>query len=156
VKATRPAFLLAIAIAVGAISWAVVRFTYVSLPPLPWSMVPSLLVLAFVEGYVAFNIRARIRRKPGTRPIEPMNVARMAALAKASAYAAAGLVGLFGGFAFYLGSSLEKETPRHDFLVSAGTLGAAVILVAAALFLEYACRVPKDRDKNPRRGSYRR
>ena len=142
-KPTRPAVLIVLAVAVAAITWAVLGFTYMSLPPMPWTAVPTLLLLALGEAATGMNIRARIQRKPDTKPVEPLVVVRMAALGKASAHAAAALVGLFGGFVGYLGSSLDKPTPRSDFFVCTGTFLAALVLVGAALFLEYSCRVPK-------------
>jgi hypothetical protein len=144
--------LIVLAVAIGAITWAVLRFTYVSLPPMPWTAVPTLMLLALGEAFTGFNIRGRIQRKPDTKPVEPLVVVRMAALGKASAHAAAVLVGVFGGFIAYLGSSLDKVTPRRDFFVSMGTFLTALALVLAALFLEYACRVPKspeDKDDRP-------
>jgi hypothetical protein len=149
--------LVIIAVVVGTATWAVLRFTYVSLPPLPWTAAPTFLLLALGEIVTAVNIRARIQHKPDTKPIEPMVVARMAALAKASSVAGAVLTGVFAGFVVLLADSLEKVTPRRDFLVSGGTALASLVLVAGALFLEYACRVPKgpddDRydDRHPRR-----
>lgn len=150
-KATRPAILVAVIVGVALVTWGVLRFSYVSLPPLPWTAVPTLLLLALGEAFTAVNLRARIAHKPGTRPVEPLVVARMAALGKASAHAAAVLAGVFGGFLFHLASSLDKATPRHDFFVSAGTFVAAVVLVGAALFLEYACRVPKSPEEEDER-----
>lgn len=149
-RPTRPLVLVIIAVVVGTATWAVLRFTYVSLPPLPWTAAPTFLLLALGEIVTAVNIRARIQHKPDTKPIEPMVVARMAALAKASSVAGAVLTGVFVGFVVLLADSLEKVTPRRDFLVSGGTALAALVLVAGALFLEYACRVPKDRDDDDR------
>jgi hypothetical protein len=143
VKPTRLAFVAAIVVVAAAATWAVVRFLYTSLPLLPWTMVPSLLLLALGELYTALVTRARIQHRPGTKPIEPLVAARVAALAKASSHAAAVLAGVFGGILIYLASSLDKPTPRRDFYVSGGTLLAALALIGAALFLEYACRVPK-------------
>lgn len=147
-KPSRPGVLLGLAVAVGLVVWLLLRFTYASLPPLPWTAVPTLLLLALGEAFTGFNIRSRINRKPDAKdeikPVEPLVVARMAALGKASAHAATALAGVFGGFAAYLSSAMDKPTPRRDFIVSTGTFVAAVALVAAALFLEYACRVPKD------------
>jgi Protein of unknown function (DUF3180) len=144
--------LIAVAVAVGAITWAALDFTYASLPPMPWTAVPTLLLLGLGEVATGVNIAARIARKPDTKPVEPLVVVRMAALAKASAHAAAVLVGVFGGFVGYLGPSLDKPTPRSDFFVSVGTFLAALVLVGAALFLEYACRVPKGpEDEDARR-----
>jgi hypothetical protein len=153
VKPTRPVVLIVLVVAVGAITWAVLGFTYVSLPPMPWTAVPTLLLLALGEAATGFNVRARIQRKPDTKPVEPLVVVRMAALGKASAHAAAVLVGVFGGFVGYLGSSLDKPTPRSDFFVSVGTFLAALALVGAALFLEYACRVPKRPEEEENRPS---
>ncbi|MCW2887863.1 MAG: hypothetical protein QOE54_6529 [Streptosporangiaceae bacterium] len=152
-KPTRPVVLIVLVVAVGAITWAVLGFTYVSLPPMPWTAVPTLLLLALGEAATGFNVRARIQRKPDTKPVEPLVVVRMAALGKASAHAAAVLVGVFGGFVGYLGSSLDKPTPRSDFFVSVGTFLAALVLVGAALFLEYACRVPKRPEEEENRPS---
>ncbi|MCW2948105.1 MAG: hypothetical protein JWR24_4822 [Actinoallomurus sp.] len=142
-KPTRLAVIVATVAVVAAVTWAVVRFLYTSLPLLPWTMVPSLLLLALGELYTALVTRARIQRRPDTKPIEPLVAARLAALAKASSHAAAVLAGVFGGIMIYLSSSLEKPTPLRDFFVSGGTVLAAVALIGAALFLEYACRVPK-------------
>ncbi len=149
-KPTRIAVLAALLVGVATVVWALVRFLYASLPPLPWTMVPSLLLLALGELYTGLVTRARIQRKPGTKPIEPLVAARLAALAKASSQAAAVLAGGFAGIAIYLASSLDKPTPRHDFFVSVGTALSGLALIGAALFLEYSCRVPKgpeDRDR---------
>jgi hypothetical protein len=143
VKPTHLAVIAATVIAAAVVTWAVVRFLYTSLPLLPWTMVPSLLLLALGELYTALVTRARIQHKPGTKPVEPLIAARLAALAKASSHAAAVLAGIFGGIVIYLTSSLDKPTPRRDFFVSVGTVLAAFALIAAAMFLEYACRVPK-------------
>ncbi|GAA4077648.1 DUF3180 domain-containing protein [Actinomadura miaoliensis] len=146
-RPSRPTFLLALVIVIGLITWAVLDTAYVSLPPLPWTAVPTLLLLALGEAFTGVNILRRIRRRPGTKPVEPLVVARMAALGKASAHAAAVLAGVFAGFAAALSGSLDKPTPREDFFVSTATFVAAVVLVGAAYFLEYACRVPKGPDE---------
>ena len=149
---TRPAILIALTVGVAMVVWGVLQLAYVSLPPLPWTAVPTLLLLALGEVVTAVNTRARIQRKPGTRPVEPLVVARFVALAKASAYAATVLAGAFGGFVIYLASSLDKSTPRQDFTVSVASAIAALVLVGAALFLEHSCRVPKgpDDEDDPR------
>ncbi|MFG1998703.1 DUF3180 domain-containing protein [Spirillospora sp. NPDC048911] len=145
-KPTRVPFLAGLVVIITLITWAVLRTAYVSLPPLPWTAVPTLLLLALGEAVTGVNTLRRIRRKPNTKPVEPLVVARMAALGKATALAAAVLAGVFAGFALSLTNALDKPTPRHDFFVSGGTFLAAVVLVGAAFFLEYACRVPKDPD----------
>ncbi|SNS77536.1 DUF3180 domain-containing protein [Actinomadura mexicana] len=160
-KPSRPLFLVALVVVIGVITWAVLRSAYLSLPPLPWTAVPTLLLLALGEAFTGLNVLRRLRRKPSKdratdarksrqKPLDPLAVARLAALGKASAHSAAVIAGVFGGFAVSLASSLDKSTPRHDFFVSGGTFLAAVVLVAAACFLEYACRVPKGTDEEHR------
>jgi hypothetical protein len=148
--------LIALVLLAAVLTWAVIEAAYVSLPPLPWTAVPTLLLLAIGEAYTGWHTLRRIRRKRGTRPVEPLVVARLAALAKASAHAAAVLAGVFGGFALALSDLLDKATPRSDFFVSVGTVLAALVLAGAAYFMEYACRVPKDPDEEHRnRGASR-
>lgn len=161
-KPSRPLFLIALVVVIAVITWAVMRSAYVSLPPLPWTAVPTLLLLALGEGFTGLNVLLRIRRKRDSgrrqgaprksapKPLDPMAVARLAALGKASAHSAAVIAGVFAGFAASLVESLDKPTPRHDFFVSGGTFLAAAVLVAAAFFLEYACRVPKDPEEERR------
>lgn len=129
--------------ALCALGWlAVLTLLYRVLPPLPWSAVPTLLVVAVAEAYSGLLVRARIRRRPGTKPVEPISVARTAALAKASAYAAAVIAGVAAGFLLRVVGSLDKAILRHDALTAAVTFVAAVAMVAAALYLERCCRVP--------------
>ncbi len=121
--------------------WLLLQQVYASLPPLPWSGVPALALLAIAEAITGRNVRARLAGR-GT-PIPPIAVARMAALAKASSLAAALIGGLAAGFLIYVSGSLDKSAYQSDATVSGATLGAAVLLVAAALYLEYGCRVRK-------------
>ena len=153
-------------------SWLLVRAFYGELPALDWWLPTPLAVLAAAEAWGARTIRERLaalRRaragappvtRAGTapvRPVEPMTVARMAVLAQASAWMGAGLAGVWGGV-------LAHVAPRIGRLQAAGTdavtaligVGCAAALVAAALALESACRVPsdpsssgRDRDQEP-------
>ncbi len=128
----------------AAVTWSVVGLFYRALPPLPWNGIPTLIIVAVVEAYSGWLLRARIRKRPGTKPVEVLAVARMAVLAKASVYAAAVIGGVAAGFCLYVAGSLNKAIPRHDALASVGTFAAAVVLMAGAWYLEYCCRVPKD------------
>jgi hypothetical protein len=133
---------LALTAAVCAVGmWLLLQQVYTSLPPLPWSGVPALGLLALAEAVCGRSVRARLRGR-GT-PIPPIAVARLAALAKASSLAAAFIGGLAAGFLIYVAGSLDKSPAyRSDAFASGATLGAAALLVAAALYLEYGCRVP--------------
>jgi 4-amino-4-deoxy-L-arabinose transferase-like glycosyltransferase len=163
---TRARTLVMVALGCGLAAWAALRVVYVSLPPLPWTMAPTLLLLAIVEAACGRSLRIRLRgdrgrdrnqgnghRPPGwqsPRPVPPITVARLAALAKASSLVAAVFGGLAAGALVYLAASLAKPMPRQDALAVGGTLGAAILLVAAALYLEYGCRArpPRDEDED--------
>jgi hypothetical protein len=173
-RPTRVSTLALAAVVCAALTWLVLRSVYQKLPPLPWTGVPALLIAAVAEAWMGRDIKARIaargsgqeaRRgsgqgtgrggqgagpgggrgvRSGPKPIEPLFVSRMVALAKASSVAAAIIAGFAAGFDFYLAGSLTASTPRQDALTAAITFVAAVLLGCAALYLEYCCRVPGD------------
>ena len=152
-KPTRARTLLLVCVAAAAVTWALLHGVYSNLPPLTWTGVPALLIAAAAEAWTGRDLRARITGRQGTKPAPPLFVARMVALAKASAYTAALLAGVAVGFAIYLSGMLDATTPRNDMITASVSFGSALVLLAAALFLEYCCRVPKnpdqDRDDEP-------
>jgi hypothetical protein len=92
-------------------------------------------------------IRERLahRSRPGARPLHPMQVARAAALAKASSTAGAVLLGIYAGLlAWTLPRGSELLGAERDALVAGLSALSCLALVAAALVLERACRVPED------------
>jgi hypothetical protein len=148
---TRPATLVIAALVAAALAWLLISSFYNEMPALPWSPAIVLAGLAVLEGYAALTTRARIERKPGRDPVNPLAVARYAVLAKASS-----LVGsIFAGFLAGLVGWLILEDTRHahqDLPAGIAGLVAAIGLVAAAIWLERSCRVPKrpdDDQQNP-------
>ncbi len=144
-RPTRPRFLLFIALACAAVTWAVLPAIYSRLPPLTWSGVPALLIAAGAEAWTGRDLRARIAGERG-QPAPPLFVARMLVLAKASGQVAALFGGVAIGFMIYLSGMLDASTPRTDMVTAGLTFAAALLLAVAALFLEYCCRVPKSPD----------
>jgi hypothetical protein len=142
--------LVLLLVAVAALTWVVLQQVYSDLPTVPWTAIPTVLLLAIGEAYSGWMTRARIRRDPGTKPVEPLAVARLAALAKASAHVGAVFAGIFAGFVLHVVPLMDQQTPRRDFLLAGGSLVACVVLVCAALFLEHCCRVPKTPDEELR------
>jgi Protein of unknown function (DUF3180) len=142
-KAWVPAVL---ALVIAGVTWLLLGLVYRRLPPLPWTSVPTLLILAIAEAYCGLSLRARLSGRSAAKPIEPIGVARMAAFAKASSYAAALIAGIAAGFSLYVLGALDKAVPRQDALAAVGTLAAAIIFGAAALFLERCCRTRRDPD----------
>ncbi|MCG5215388.1 DUF3180 domain-containing protein [Streptosporangium sp. KLBMP 9127] len=143
-RPTRPMALVAIIVALAAITWLILQRMYGTLPTVPWSAIPSMLLLAIGEAYSGWMTRARLEGRHETKPVEPMVVARLAALAKASAYAGAVFGGVFAGFVLHVIELLGQDTPRRDFFVAGGSFLSCVVLICAALYLEYCCRIPKD------------
>ncbi|KOX16439.1 DUF3180 domain-containing protein [Nocardiopsis sp. NRRL B-16309] len=136
----------AVLIAAGALLGVLLTNSLPFLPVLPWSGIPTLLLLALAEGFTAGRTRRRIQRVPGTEPMEPLSAARLLALAKASALFASLTAGFFLGMAFAVSDTLELPSPREVFFTALGTGVASAALLASALYLEYACRVPEDED----------
>lgn len=147
-NATLIRHLVAAAIVAGLLGWLVLRYAYSVLPPLPWTMILTMLLLALAELVSALNTRARLQRKPGTRPVEPLVVARLAVAAKASAYTAAIVAGAYAGALAYVLPDVHQEAQRYDAIVGGTTVVAAALFGAAALFLERACRVPEPPDRD--------
>ena len=146
-KPTRISTLVIIAVVCAAAGWLLLRSVYAKLPPLPWTGVPALLIAAVAEAWTGRDLKARISgRRQGLKPVAPLFVTRMVALAKATSVAAAIIAGFTAGFDFYLAGSLNASTPREDALTAVITFVAAVLLACAALYLENSCRVPEDPD----------
>ena len=142
-RPTRLWTLVGIAAVCAAITWAILQAAYSSLPALPWTIIPALLVAAGVEAWTARDLRARIRKPDPKRPVPvPEYTTRMLALAKASSLAGAVIGGVAAGFVFYTSGSWNVPTPRQDLITAAVTFAACVVLTGAALFLENSCRVP--------------
>ncbi len=150
---TNPSVLLVAGLAAAAAGWVLLSFFYARMPALPWLPTITVAALAVIEGVLAQNTRARIERRPGHGRVDPLAVARYAVLARASSLAGS----LFAGFSAGLLAWLTLEptrAARDDVPAAVGGVVASLALVGAALWLEWACRVP-DRpdgdDEPPRR-----
>ena len=158
-RPTRPSVLVVAALAAAAGGWLLLSSFYSRMPALPWLPIIVLAALAVIEGVLAQNTAARVQRRPGALPVDPLAVARYAALAKASSLAGA----LFGGFSAGLLAWLALEptkAAREDVPAAVAGVAVAAALIAAALWLERSCRVPdqpdrKDEDDSGRSSSRR-
>ncbi len=151
--------LAVLAIGLAAASWLLVRTFYGELPLLEWWLPAPLAVLAVAEAFGARSLKRRLaalreaRSRTGTaaaasqnvpvRPVEPMLVARLAVLAQASAWVGAGFAGLWGGVLVYVAPAVGRlQAAGADTVTAVMGIACAAGLVAAALALESACRVP--------------
>lgn len=142
---TKSRDLLAAGLVAGLLAHLLIRLAYDTLPPLPTFAGFTLLVIAVVNLWLAFSLRARILRKPGARPVEPLTAARAVAFAKASSVLGAIMLGAWAGVLVYVVPVRDEfEAAGHD--VVSGIVGAvcAALLIAAALWLERCCKTPED------------
>ncbi|HEX3906615.1 MAG TPA: DUF3180 domain-containing protein [Mycobacteriales bacterium] len=135
------------AIVAAAIAYVVTRLDYVNLPsPSVYSLL-WIPLLAIAELYIALVTRSRLLGRHGTRPINPLIVARIAALAKATALVGALALGAYAGFFGWV-VRVSSTIATRDTRTAAIGAGLSVALIAAASFLEHVCRVPHDPDDN--------
>lgn len=144
---TNPATLVVAGLAAAALAWLLVSGFYGDMPELPLLPPAIMAALAVFEGYVAVNTKARIERRPGHEPVDPLAVARYVVLAKASSLAASIFSGFYAGLVVWLLVERTRAEPlaaiSEDLPKAIAGLVASLALVAAALWLERSCRVPK-------------
>ncbi|SFK77151.1 MULTISPECIES: DUF3180 domain-containing protein [Amycolatopsis] len=143
---TRPRELIVAGLVGVVLAYLAFKFAYSSLPRLPRYAGITLVVIAAVETVLAFSIRTRIRSGRLTGAI---GVARAVALAKASSLLGALMFGAWLGALVALVPRADEITAAANDLRSA-IIGAisAVVLTAAALWLEHCCRTPETRDQD--------
>ncbi|MDT7784174.1 MAG: hypothetical protein QOF58_2593 [Pseudonocardiales bacterium] len=142
---TRPRDLATIAIIAGLLTHLVLRLAYDSLPPLPRASGSTLLAIAAAELWLAFSLRARIQRKPGARPVQPLTAARAVVLAKASSVLGALMFGAWAGLLIYtIPVRDEFAAAGNDLFAGVVGMVSAIGLTAAALWLEHCCKTPTE------------
>ncbi|WP_243791207.1 DUF3180 domain-containing protein [Saccharopolyspora gloriosae] len=121
------------------------RLAYGGLPRLPALAGATLLVIAVVDVLLAVALRPRIRRKPGTEPVDALPAARAVALAKASSMAGSIMGGVWIGLLGHLLPLQDTmQAARDDMTAAVIGLISALALVAAGLWLEHCLRNPDD------------
>ena len=136
--------LVVVGLAAVALAWVLVSRHYGDLPRIPWLPAFTVFALAIGEAVLARTTKARIDRRPGAAPVEPLAVARYVVLAKASSMAGSIFGGFYVGLLVWLLAQRGRLTAASaDIAPTAAGVVAALALVAAALWLERACRVPK-------------
>ncbi|WP_261556800.1 DUF3180 domain-containing protein [Frankia tisae] len=143
-KPTRPRDLVLAAVLFGILGYLLLWWAYRSIPTLPRTASLSVVVIGVIELQVAAQTRRRLEGRPGTRPILPLTVARLAALAKASSVVGAALAGAWAGVLGYTAPRTDEfPTAGGDAITAGFGLAAAVVLLVGGLVLERVCRVKK-------------
>nr|WP_300012892.1 DUF3180 domain-containing protein [Pseudonocardia sp.] len=150
--ATRPRDLLVAGLVTAVVVHLLVRLTYGGLPAIPAPAGVTLGVLGLAEAVTGSLLRARIRRRPGTTPVEPLVAARAVLVAKASSLSGAIVAGAWLGLlAYVLPRSTDIVAAAEDSVGAAVGLVCALGLVAGALWLERCCRAPDDAESDSAR-----
>jgi hypothetical protein len=149
IRPTSAATLVVAALAAAALAWLGIDQFYGEIPPLPWLPAVTLAALAVAEGAAAQSTRARIERRPGRERVDPLLVARLAVLAKASSLAGSLFGGLYVGVSVWLLIERQRlEYAARDLPLALFGFAASALLVAAALWLERSCRIPAAPDES--------
>jgi hypothetical protein len=147
---TKPRDLFGVALVTALVVGILVRLGYGLLPQIPLFAGATFGVLGVAEAVGGNMLRARIHRRPGTRPVQPLVAARAVLLAKASSLAGAIMTGAWAGLlAHVLPIAGDVTAAGSDSL--AGTVGivCSLGLVGGALWLEHCCRTPDDPGDEP-------
>lgn len=145
-KPTRPWVLAALVLIAGGIAYTLTAQFYSDVPSPPRYAPLSILLVALAEAYTASMTRARMAGRPGTRPIDPIFVAKLAALAKASSPVGALALGGYTGFLIYVARTTSTVADTDTRTAALG-MGCSLGLVIAALVLERACRARRPPDE---------
>jgi hypothetical protein len=113
-------------------------------PTVPWLSVLTLLFLAAVLGGLALDTHRTLQVHHDR--MQPQRAVALLVLGKACAISGAVVAGGYLGFGLSFVGSVEAALPRERVVRSAFAVVMAVAVVATALLLERACRVPTDPD----------
>jgi hypothetical protein len=133
----------------GAVGWLVADQIWGDLVALPAAAPVTAAIIAVFELGLARVISRKVRGVAPGPPMHPLQIARAAALAKASSATGAMLLGFYAGFFLWVVRLTEKRAASHDAWVSGWSALASLALLAAALLLERACKIPKQHDEMP-------
>lgn len=143
---TRIRELAAAAAAAVVIGYLAIRMVYRYFPPITLWTGLSLLAIAAVEIWWAVSVRNRIRDGRigvGGGRLHPLAVARTVAIAKASAWVGAVMLGWWVAVLVYLvPRRAELRVAAADLPGTVVAVLSALALVAAALWLQHCCKSP--------------
>jgi hypothetical protein len=146
VKPTSAWVLVGLAVVAGGVAYVLTAHFYADVPSPPRFAPLSILLIALAEAYLASTTRARMTGRPGTKPIDPIFVAKLAALAKASSPVGALALGAYTGFLVNV-ARMSGEAASNDTRTAALGIGCSLGLIVGALLLERVCRAKPPDDE---------
>lgn len=114
--------------------------------PVPALSGAGLLLLAAVMVDQGRHVRRLVAGRPSN--LTPLQAARVAVLAKASALGGGGIAGYFAAQLVLTFDTLQSPGSRTQAWASGGALLACVVLVVVGLLVESWCRLPPDDDED--------
>jgi len=154
-RPTKATTLIVAALITAGLGWLVMHQYFAQLPNVTW--LPGLILagLGVVEAIAAHDTKARVEQRPRSGALNPLLVARLVVLAKASSLAGSIFAGWYGGVAAWaLSERGNLNVADANLPPSIGGLIGALVLVAAALQLERAGRVPDPPDDDDSSGGH--
>lgn len=144
---TRVNTLLAVFVVGGLLGFALVPIATAAsgtAPRIEWTSVGVLVVLAAAVAVLAFSTHRIVQKE--RRRIEPRRAVNLLLMAKAAALVGAFVAGGYLGFVIHFLDQLDVPLPRERVIrgLAAAVAGGAIVI--SGVFLERACRVPKDSD----------
>ena len=136
----RARLLVAVAVVVGAVAYALLRAWGAGIPGLTWAGVVLLAFMAAGVYFAAVPVK-RLREGRATKPVGPLRAARSLVLGQAGALTGAGLFGWYIAQALLLLPDLDVESQRMRAVVVGGHAAAALLLSGAGLAAQRMCRV---------------
>ncbi len=146
---TRPLLLAILAILAAAIGFAMVGLwesIFGRTLPVPLMASVTMFLLAVAIFFWAITIRPRLLGKKGATPVDPFTAARTAALAMAASRTGALVAGFYLGIALAFSGKLHIPIVSERIWLAVAAALSALLVVLAALWLEYICRLPGDAD----------
>jgi hypothetical protein len=145
---TRKRDLAAGAALAAVVGYLAMHLLYRNFPPITLWTGLSLLGVAAVETWWAVSVRARIRDRRigvGAGRLHPLAVARTVAIAKASAWVGALMLGWWVAvLAYLLPRRTELRVAAADLPGTVVAVISAFALTAAAVWLQSCCKSPHD------------
>lgn len=132
----------AVGLLIGWFGVPLLRRTAGSVPSVPWTSVGTLMVAAVILGITAWQTWSRLQRH--RRWMDPHWAVNLLVLAKASVVVGALVAGGYAGYALHYVDDLGYDAPAQRALRSGLAVIAGILIVAAGLWLERACKVPED------------
>lgn len=115
-----------------------------TVPRLGWAAPTLLLAAGLVVGMFAWNTWQSLHKKHERMTAD--HGIKMLSLAKSCAIVGALVAGFYGGFAFAYVDALDSMLGKERFVRGVAAALASLVLLATALLLERACRLPEDPD----------